>query len=176
MPGLKNGELDGSRKDFEDILLLQPLDSATLEMHAFAREKGTLDDFYKRFKDPVDKILRSRKGRKAIKALSTALLNTGTLSGFEAVTILEKSWGQPLPDRAKLAHGHCALKTNKALTYGGLLQSLKIYLRIMIEDINNNRGEYEDCENDHIGKIRHWLVVAQEMAEAEKPLKKESSK
>ncbi|MBU2623433.1 MAG: hypothetical protein KKD92_14065 [Proteobacteria bacterium] len=152
------GEPDGSKKDFLDVVLMLPPDDTTLRMNAFPRQKS-IEDFYRRFKAPVKKILKSSKGKKALKALSLALLKAGTLSGAEAVFILEKSWGKPLPAKARPAADHCSIKDQGVSTYNGLLQSLGTYMSIMFEDINRLRCEFEESENDHINSVRHYMLL-----------------
>ena len=149
----------GSAVDFENIILMLPPNNVTLKMLAFDRNKETIEAFYKKFKTPVKNILKSSKGKRALKMLARALLKVGTLSGAEAVSILEKSWGKPLPVLAAPAKDHCGLTEKGPKTYTDLLRSLSIYHEVMLEDIKRLRFELEGTESDRIDRIWSHLLM-----------------
>ncbi|MBU1054858.1 MAG: hypothetical protein KKC46_13680 [Proteobacteria bacterium] len=152
-----------SGKDFENIVQMLPSNKITLQMHEFDLKKNSIEDFYRRFKNPVAKIMRSRKGKKALKALSSSLLRAGTISGAEAVSILEKAWGKPAPVKSKPSEDHMSITSKGPKTYNDALRSLEAFLAIMLRDINHVRFDLEDHEQNHINNIRHFLLISKEI-------------
>lgn len=147
-------------KDFEDLAALMPLDNTTLQMHRYCEEHpGDTEGFYQKFKKPVVRLLKSKRGRRAGKALSDALLEAGTLSGAAAVSILEKAWGKPLPPKAIPASKHIALIDEGPNSYEDVLFHLGAYLHVMEEDANRLRGDLPGEEESHLGRIRFYLKM-----------------
>jgi hypothetical protein len=59
-------------------------------------------------------LLREPNSLKRIEALADEVVRKGRLSGYEAVRILERTWGNPLPERARPATEHYATPTGSS--------------------------------------------------------------
>jgi hypothetical protein len=149
----------GHVQDFEELIALMPDSRETLEMHSFDRSKKSIEDFYEQFKGPVLKLFRSRRGKRALFALTDALGEAGTLSGAAAVSVLEKAWGKPLPPKAIPASEHIALIDEGPNSYEDVLFHLGAYLRVMEADVNRLRGDLPEEEEDHLGRIHFYLKM-----------------
>jgi hypothetical protein len=149
----------GHVQDFEELIALMPDSRETLEMHSFDRSKKSIEDFYDQFKGPVLKLFRSRRGKRALFALTDALRQAGTLSGAAVVSILEKAWGKPLPPKAIPASKHIAVIDKGPHLYPDVLFHLGAYLRAMEEDAIRLRGDLPDEEENHLGRIRIHLKM-----------------
>lgn len=149
---------DGWKFDFDRLAALMPLDNTTLEIHQFCKiHPRDTEGLYRKFTKKVSRILRSKKGRRAVRALSDALLNYGTLSGMAVVDLLEKSWGKPLPPKAKPLPDHFSLTENGPRTFQDLLFNVSAYCRAMSEDTARLRGNLSDKEENRLGRIRLYL-------------------
>ena len=62
--------------------------------------------FFNEFGDPVKELVNTPQALKAIDGLAELLLERDKLTGFEAVICLEKSWREPLPEKALSAEKH----------------------------------------------------------------------
>jgi len=133
---LDNSCGDG-RGDAELIRDSFRLSKDVLKMHGFFKQnpKADIEDFFQEFKNPVLKILNSRKGKASIKALSDELLKYSILPGQTAVKILEKAWGLPLPEMAMPADQHGKAFTNKINSYDDLICRIRFYLDAANTDI-----------------------------------------
>jgi hypothetical protein len=151
---------DGWNNDFERLAGLMPQNNLTLRMHRYCEDHPhDVEGFYQRFFKTVVRLLKSKKGQRAIKALSRALLEAGTLSGQACVSILEQAWGKPFPPKAKPVSGHFSITEEGPRNYLDLLFNLSAYLRAMEEDAVRLRGNLMDDEEDHLGRIRIHLKM-----------------
>jgi hypothetical protein len=158
----------GWRQDFRDLAALMPADDETLKMHEFCgKHPGDVERFYQRFKGPVVDLLTSRKGRKAGRALSKALLEGGTLSGQCAASVFYKSWGAPPPSKALPISKHIGITLGGGpQTYSDVLINLRTYLWAMTADAGHLRGELSEKEENRLARVRMYLcLLRQELRE-----------
>lgn len=150
---LKNG-------DFALIQTSSRLSHETLKMYEWfrARPDGTVADFIKAFKKPVLRLLKSRKGRRAVTALSSELMKTGLLSGVQSVSIIEKAWGVPLPKTALPNSKHGVLLTNAVRTFDDLISRLSFYVHLMDDQLESLSGTLSDHENDVLDGFKKPIV------------------
>lgn len=165
----------GWEQDMRGLAALMPLDDTTLEMHRYCTEHpGNTDGFYETFKGPVFRLLKSKRGSRAVKALSDALSAAGTLSGQAAVSVLEKSWGRPLPPKAIPLAGHVGITDGGPNSYEDILFNLQVYLRAMKADANRLQGELPESKANHLAGVRTYirlleLEIARKIRKRPKP-------
>jgi len=117
-----------------------------------------IDAFYQRFKKRVLRILQSKKGKQALDSLTAKLIQTGLLSGCQAVAIIERAWGRPLPKRALPSSQHGDLFIGGPQNYFDLIRELAVCANVMDSDIESLRGRLSDTDNDRIEMIKQSLL------------------
>ncbi|OPY65976.1 MAG: hypothetical protein A4E63_02724 [Syntrophorhabdus sp. PtaU1.Bin050] len=149
-----NGDFEMMRDSFN-------LFRDTQQMYEFckANPKATFEAFFETFKVPVIKLLQSRKGKKALKALSTELLESRTLSGAKAVSILEKAWGFPLPEMALPANKHGQGLTSKPRTLDDLRSRLFLYVDALDNNLESLRGMLSESENTLMDRMKKAILA-----------------
>ena len=159
LPNIPTGT--GHNSDFRTLEKLMLPDPETVAIIQWGKEhpEATAEDFYKAHKGMVIKILKSKKARRAMKALSEILNKAGTLSGAEAVHVLETAWGDPRPPFALPAECHMALTNHGPKCPGDLLRRLRNYLDLMQHDIKGLRDAGTDKENEQIDKIWKQIIL-----------------
>jgi len=133
------GGRPGHGQDFKRLEALLSLDDETLRMHAFPREEG-MEAFYERFRGPVVKLLRSRRGRRAHKALAATLMEHRTLSGRHAAEVLREAWGTPLPPRALPLDDHCSITDKRPSSHAELFRHVRGLVALALSDCEAMRG------------------------------------
>lgn len=146
---------NGHRFDFSTVEHMIRQESETLEILRWldSNRSATVADLYERQKPKIASVLRSPQGKRALKALRDALDKAGVLSGQAAVTILEKSWGQPLPPAALPVERHMALTMKGPKTFDDLILEVRQYAALMKKDVKNLRDNgtaEENCRMDRI--------------------------
>lgn len=134
------GGRPGHGQDFRNLEDLLPLDDDILRMHEWSRTEKSIEDFYQAFRGPVVKILRSRRGRLAHRALAAALLKHQTLSGQHAVEILREAWGDPPPPRALPPEDHCSIIDKRPANHDELFRSIRGLASLALADCEAMQG------------------------------------
>lgn len=164
----------GHANDFQHIKNLRALDSDVLSMHAWRLKHPDADpdQFYADFKTPVLNILKSKRGKRALLALSKALLKYRKLSGREAARILEEAWGYPLPPFAVPSEQHSSLVSDGPKSFNDLMRQILLYAEILKKDILPLRDSDKNTtyQNNIVEKILEELLLVQILA-AEDQLK-----
>jgi len=151
------GHEGGYDLDFNDVVAMMPEDRETLKMHSFDCRKGSIEDFFHRFNGPAVRILKSKKGKKALMALTSELVKSGTLSGAAVADIFEKNWGKPLPRKAIPVDGHLAVLNQRPKSYTGLMQELVSLTQLMQHDIDSLKWQLNDDDWGKLHKIKLYL-------------------
>ncbi|MFZ2396316.1 MAG: hypothetical protein WAW09_08535 [Smithella sp.] len=148
--------------DFKVLSKLYSLDDETIEMHKWRKEYPVFNTeaFYQRFKKPLIKQFRSRRGRKAIKALSDALLKYGTISGQESIKILEKSYGPPYPLGALPASDHCEVTDGPPKCFNDCMNTVNILTNAIRETVMPLRDDEKNSKHQNaiLEKIYNKLL------------------
>jgi hypothetical protein len=155
----------GHTGDFTTIEKLYSLDKETLEMHRWRLENPAADieAFYQRFKKPIENIIRSKRGTRAVKALVRCLEKHGQVSGFEAVRILEKAWGEPRPRWALPAEFHKCINEDGEKCFPDLMREILLYVKILKEKILPLRDDERNTSNQNqvLEEISNLLLLIQ---------------
>jgi hypothetical protein len=169
MAGFIQGRLDGHARescmtsDFLNLRNNLRLGGATLHMLQWIRAHphGSVHQFIDNFKGPVQRLLRSKKGQKAVKALADALLKHTTLSGASAVKILERAWRKPYPKAALPCSEHEDLLplASEVKTLDELLDRTRILCGIINDDLETLRGRLTASENETIDRVKKALLT-----------------
>lgn len=127
----------GHAHDFETIKNLNRLDQVTIKMHEWQMKNPKADGeaFYQKFKEPVLKIINSKRGRRSIAALSRALVEARQLSGKEAARIISKAWGKPLPRWALPTEQHFSIVKEGPQSFNDLMSKILIYAQILKKEL-----------------------------------------
>jgi hypothetical protein len=135
----------------------------TMAMHEYFRDHPTADitEFIHAFQKPVLNLLRSRRGSRAVAALSSELMKITALTGAEAVSIIEKAYGQPLPPMALPASRHGISFTNKVTNLDELLSRLRLYAYGMDMELETLDGTLVDWENEFMTRLKGCLLQLQ---------------
>ncbi|MBN1662876.1 MAG: hypothetical protein JW943_04675 [Deltaproteobacteria bacterium] len=150
--GLRTDE--GCSLDFETVKSLIDLDPDTLKIYRWRQDHpgAGIEDLYLEFRKPVARLLRSAPARRAVRALSKAIDKARILSGAEAVAIIEKAWGCPLPPLAIPSEKHVAIADKAPQSYDGLIRYMKSLVMLMKRDMLPLR-----YSNDHIDRL--WIQL-----------------
>ena len=137
--------------DFKELSELYALDDETILMHKWRKRHSTFnpEKFYERFKTPLIKQFRSRRTRRAIKALADALLKYGTLSGRESIKILEKAYGKPYPPGALPASLHSEITDGPPKSFNDCIASVNILANAIREYIMPLRNDERNDEKQN---------------------------
>lgn len=155
-----SGGPGGWQQDFKNLAALMPVDDETLSMHRFCKKHpGDTERFFQKFKKPVVDLLKSKRGRKAAKALSKTLLEVGTLSGQAAVNVFDKAWGKSLPKKTLPLSAHVGITIGGPRTYDDVLINLKTFLFAMEHDATYLQGELSNKQEDHLARVRLYLKL-----------------
>lgn len=156
------------KTDFKRIVELKLLDETTLEMARFRVENPGAETelFYQHFKKPIEKIISSKRGTRAIKALARVLIKHGQVSGFEAVRIFEKVWGEPRPRWALPAERHKNIVERGEKSFPDLMNEILLYVRILKEIILPLRDDEKNTplQNKVLEEISDKLLHIQFLA------------
>ncbi|NPU82989.1 MAG: hypothetical protein HPY65_00765 [Syntrophaceae bacterium] len=151
------GGRPGHGQDFRNLEDLLPLNDETLKMHAFPHGEKSIEDFYQMFRGPVVKLLRSRRGRRAHRALSAALMEDQTLSGQHAAEILQGAWGDPLPPRALPREDHCGIIDKRPANHGELFRTIRGLAGLALADCEAMQGRGTMKEIQQRQRAEHLL-------------------
>jgi len=156
---------NGHGGDFRTLEKLYSLDKETLAMHQWRRNNPGADAeaFFRRFKKPVEKIIASKRGTRAIKALARVLKKHGQVSGFEAVRIFEKVWGEPRPLWALPAEFHKSITEEGEKCFPDLMREILLYVKILKEKILPLRDDERNTANQNqvLEEISKLLLLIQ---------------
>jgi hypothetical protein len=132
----------GHSSDYEDIKSLRPLSKEALAMRAWWADNpsGNVSDFVAAFQNPVDEILRSRQGRRAVLALGRELDRHRLLSGRRTAEILSSSWGSPPPPLAMPISCHFELAGRSPGDHVSLIAEFRGYVSLMQHEVAQHRG------------------------------------
>jgi len=165
-PSIPHGQ--GHSHDFKVIENLNELDSTILSMHAWRLQNKKIDVelFYRKFRAPVLRVIKSKRGQRSIKALSQALIKSRQLSGCEAARILEKSWGKPMPSWALRAEHHKSIVETGPQSFNDLMNKTLLYVKILKEEVLSLRDDSRNSElqNNIIDQISTELLQIQLLA------------
>ncbi len=163
------------KTDFKRIAELKAIDETTLEMARWRLENpgADVEAFYQNFKKPIEEIIRSKKGTRAIRALARVLLKHGQISGAEAVKIFEKAWGQPRPPWALPAEQHKNIIEKGEKSFPDCMNEILLYVRILKEiilplrDDEKNTAIQNKILQDISDKLLHiqFLAIGPEKAD-----------
>jgi hypothetical protein len=160
MPKIDQG--NGHRVDFKELSNLYSLDDETIQMHKWRKKhpKFNPEEFYQRFKNPLIKQFRSRRGRKAIKALSDVLLKYGKISGRESVKILQEAYGKPYPPGALPASRHGEITEEPPKCFPDCIATVNILTNAIRETVMPLRNDEKNSkkQNEILERIYNKLL------------------
>jgi len=166
----------GHANDFEQIKNLRALDADVIKMHQWRINNPDADTeaFYQAFKTPVLNIIKSKRGKRAILALSQALSKHGQLSGREAARILEESWGDPLPKWVIPFEQHGSMVESGPQSFNDLMNKTLIYVGMLKKDVAPLRDSEKNtpAQNDILERISEGIAMIQFLASVALPEKK----
>lgn len=158
----------GYSHDFKTVENLFAPDNEILQMHKWRTEhpEAGVDEFYQTFKPIIHKIINSKRGRRAITALSRALLKARQLSGRSAVQILEKAWGKPRPLWALPADQHKSIVDEGPQTFSDAMNKVLIYMNLLKKEILPFRDSEENTslQDETIQRIADNILSIQFLA------------
>jgi len=159
---------NGHCHDFDTVKSLLAPDEEILRMHKWRTEHPDSDteDFYQEFKPLLFDIINSPPGRRAIKALSRALLKERQLSGRLAVEIMEKAWGDPLPPWALPAEMHKSIVEEGPRSFPDAMNEILIYMSLLKKKILPWRDSEKNTplQNETMQRIANNILEIQFLA------------
>lgn len=99
--------------------------------------------FYKKHCGFMEDFLADPKKEAAIETVASELVKRGRISGFDAACLFEKSWGYPLPEKARPAREHPTLneKTTPENGFAHAFGLVKTALRVLRNYDENEKFE-----------------------------------
>lgn len=129
---------------------------------------ATSEDFYQQFKPLIFRVLKSRRGKRCIKALTAALLKHRQLSGRSVVKILEEAWGKPLPSHVLPADQHLPIapKWEEPQCFADAMNEILVYMSMLKKKILPFRDSEENTplQNETIQRIADNILQIQFLA------------
>lgn len=162
--------------DFQLLSSLVSLDDETISMHTWRKNQPEFkgECFYQSFKKTPIKILKSKQGRRAVKALTKALLKHKRLSGRESARILEKNWGTPLPPLALPMKIHYQTTIATPQYYNDVISEINWRAQSMIKILRPmlDQDQNSAAENARLSKINSFVHLLRVLSSESEEMKK----
>lgn len=165
------------RHDFKSLEGLLSFDKELVSMADWRDRNPTasVEDFYQQFKPLIFRVIKSKRGKRCVKALTAALLKYRQLSGNSVVKILEKAWGTPLPPHALPADQHQSIapKWEEPQCFADAMNKVLVYMGLLKKELLPWRDSEENTplQNEVIQRISDNILQIQFIAIGPLPTK-----
>lgn len=158
------------RHDFKSLEGLLSFDKELVSMADWRQRNpaASVEDFYQQFKVLIFRVIKSKRGKRCVKALTAALLKHRQLSGRSVVKVLEKAWGTPFPPHALPADQHQSIapKWEEPQCFADAMNKVLVYMGLLKKELLPWRDSEENTplQNEVIQRISDNILQIQFIA------------